>query len=113
VTMTGALDRRRASTAERFETWKQDTWAEGYKEGWKIGHKKGVEVGVKNHMMLLNYCTLRKFGEQAAAELAILVEGTSSKRRKKNLIKLAESIIECETPAELLERVRGWAKPRA
>ena len=106
--MTGTQDRRRVSTAERFETWKQDKWAEGYREGWEIGHRKGVEAGVKNHMMLLNYCALRKFGERAADDLTVLLEGASTERRKENLIELAESIIECETPAQLLERVRRW-----
>ncbi|MCY4589050.1 MAG: hypothetical protein OXE86_00495 [Alphaproteobacteria bacterium] len=111
--MTGTQGSRRYSTAERFKTWKRDKWAEGYREGWKIGHRKGFDVGVKNHMMLLNYCALRKFGERTADDLAILLEDTSSELRKENLIELAESIIECETPAQLLERVRRWVEPGA
>ena len=109
--MTDTGERRRKSTAERFKTWKQEKWDEGYEEGWEIGHKEGFDVGVDNHTMLLHYCAMRKFGEQTAADLALLLEGTSSELRKENLIELAESVMECETPAQLLERVRRWAEP--
>ena len=113
MTMTGTGERRRKSTAERFETWKQDKRTEGYKEGWEIGHKKGFDVGVENHTMLLHYCAARKFGQGTADDMALLLEGTSSELRKENLIELAESVMECETPAQLLERVRRWARPGA
>ena len=107
--MTEARPERRPSLAVQIETWKQEQRDQGYSDGWEIGHARGTAAGVQNQAMLLGHLARMKFGDHVADELEPLFRDTTTSCLKDNLVEFAESIMECRTPAELVERVRRWA----
>ena len=75
----------------------------------EIGHARGTAAGVQNQAMLLGHLARMKFGDHVATSWNPC-SGTPRRRGlKDNLVEFAESIMECRTPAELVERVRRWA----
>ena len=75
-----------------------------YERGLEHGHERGLEHGRAEERALLCRQAARKFDDDTAQRLAVLLEQTADPDR---LAQAGVWIIECETGAELLDRVSG------
>jgi flagellar biosynthesis/type III secretory pathway protein FliH len=85
--------------AERVQEWTRE-WRE---QGQAEGRKQGRAEGRARIRSILHRLTARKFKTGAADQLTAAIAGLSDLER---LIEVGEAIIDCNTGAELLERVR-------
>ena len=76
----------------------------GYERGLEHGHERGLEHGRAEERALLCRQAARKFDDDTAQRLAVLLEQTADPER---LAQAGIWILECETGAELLDRVSG------
>ena len=74
------------------------------RRGYERGHQRGLEHGRADERALLCRQAARKFDDDTAQRLAALLEQTADADR---LAQAGVLIIECETGAELLDRVSG------
>ena len=74
------------------------------RRGYEHGHERGLEHGRAEERALLRRQAARKFDDDTAQRLAVLLERTADPDR---LAQAGDWIIECETGAELLDRVAG------
>ena len=89
------LEEVRMMLAERVKEWTEEWFQEG------------LERGRAEERALLCRMTARKFDAETAEALSGLLDGATDPNR---LIEVGEWIIECDTGADLLERVRDVAK---
>ena len=85
--------------AENVQEWTKEWVAQGREEGLQ----KGREEGREEERSLLCRLAARKFDASAAEQLADALAGIDDPAR---LAQIGEWIIECETAAELMTRVR-------
>ena len=76
----------------------------GHERGLKHGLERGLEHGRAEERALLCRQAARKFDDDTAQRLAVLLEQTADPER---LAQAGIWILECETGAELLDRVAG------
>ena len=76
----------------------------GHERGLKHGLERGLEHGRAEERALLCRQAARKFDDDTAQRLAVLLEQTADPER---LAQAGIWILECETGAELLDRVSG------
>ena len=81
--------------AERVKEWTEEWFREGL--------EKGLENGRAEERALLCRMTARKFDAETAEGLSGLLDGLTDPHR---LAEVGKWIIECDTGADLLERVR-------
>ena len=72
------------------------------RRGYEHGHERGLEHGRAEERALLCRLAARKFDDDTAQRLAVLLEQTVDADR---LAQAGVLIIECETGAELLDRI--------
>ena len=76
-----------------------DQWEAGVRqEGFKQGREQGVAQGRAD---LLRHQAERRFGAEAAGQLAGLLTGMNADR----LIEVSDWMIECQTAGDLLDRL--------
>ena len=113
------IDRAEQLTREEpGEVWERHVmmqgWEVGRAEGWISGRKAGRHEGrVEGRMELMHQVSEQKFGAETAEQLAERME----KLRRKDVTNLehtrvvGEWIFECESGAELLDRVAHLSEP--
>ena len=72
-----------------------------FRRGWDDVRQQGIEVG---QVRLLSELATRKFGREAAEELARVLARTSDGEQ---INRAAAAIVDCDEPEDFLERVRG------
>ena len=97
------LEEMRSMLAENVQEWTREWVAQGRREGREEGREEGIERGRAEERSLLCRQAARKFDASAAAQLADALAGVDDPAR---LAQVGEWIIECETAADLMTRVR-------
>ena len=82
----------------RWDQWEAGVRQEGLKQGIEQGREQGVAQGRAD---LLRHQAERRFGAEAAGQLAGLLAGMNADR----LIEVSDWMIECRTAGELLDRL--------
>ena len=89
---------------ERVSQWPQQWRQEGLEQGIAQGIEQGRVQGIEQGRVLLCRLAARKFDAAAGEGLAAALTGVADPDR---LAQIGDWIIECETGADLLARVRG------
>ena len=95
-------ERMAALLEARAEEWKAEWLAEGIEKG----IKKGIEQARAEERALLDRLAALKFGARTAERLSVLLDRLTT---PEELLEVGSWIIECDTGAELLDRVRAHA----
>ena len=88
----------------RLRAWRDELVAQGIEEGQARGIERGVERGRADERALLCRQAARRFGAETAQRLSGLLEGL---RAADELAVVGDWIVDCETGADLLARVRA------
>ncbi len=94
------VEEARMTLEERVSQWPRQWLAQGIEQGLAQGRAQGIEQG----RALLCRQAARKFDAAAGEGLAAALTGVADPER---LAQVGDWIIECETGADLLARVRG------
>lgn len=101
----------RTMLAERVQEWTREWVQQGRTEGRAEGHEQGRaeghEQGLAAERSLLRRQAARKFDTTTADQLATTITDVSDPER---LSEVGESIIDCSSGSELIERVRMICK---
>lgn len=97
------LEEVRTMLAEQVHEWTAEWVAEGREQGLKEGIERGIERGRTEERGLLCRLAARKFDAETASQLSALLDRFSDPER---LAQVGDWIIECETAADLLDRVQ-------
>ncbi len=109
------LEEVRTMLAEQVHEWTAEWVAEGREQGLKEGIERGIERGIEQgteqgiergrteERGLLCRLAARKFDAETASQLSTLLDLLSDPER---LAQVGDWIIECETAADLLDRVQ-------
>ena len=92
-------ERMAALLEARAEEWKAELLAEGI--------EKGIKQGRAEERALLDRLAALKFGARTAERLSDMLDGLTS---PEELLEVGSWIIECDTDADLLDRVRAHAE---
>ena len=100
--------------AETVTRWRQEALDEGMKQGMSRGLKQGMSRGLKQGMAegertLLRHIAARRFGVETGDALAALLANEENAER---LAEVGELLVDCESPAELLQRGGGLLNGR-
>ena len=90
-----------AMLAESAKEWTEQWLREGREQGLEQGREQGLERGRAEERALLRRLAARKFDAETAERLSGLLERLTDPER---LAEVGDSIIECGTGADLLER---------
>ena len=90
-----------AMLAESAKEWTEQWLREGREQGLEQGREQGLERGRAEERALLHRLAARKFDAETAERLSGLLERLTDPER---LAEVGDSIIECGTGADLLER---------
>ena len=86
----------------RWDQWEAGVRKEGLEQGIAQGREQGLERGIaQGRADLLRYQAERRFGAEAAGQLAGLLVGMDPDR----LIEVGDWMLECRTAGELLDRL--------
>ena len=86
----------------RWDQWEAGVRKEGLERGLEQGLEQGLERGItQGRADLLRHLAERRFGAEAASQLAGLLAGMNADR----LIEVGDWMIECQTASELLDRL--------
>ena len=94
----------RMTLEERVSQWPRQWHREGLEQGRAQGLEQGRAQGLEQGRALLCRQTARKFDAAVGEGLAAALAGVADPER---LAQVGDWIIECETGADLLARVRG------
>ena len=89
---------------ERVKEMREQVHRAGVELGLERGLEQGLERGRAEGRALVGRLATRKFGAEAAAQLARLLEDIADPER---LAEIADAIIDCDSHAELFARVGG------
>ena len=89
--------------AERVQEWTREWQQQGHTKGREQGRAEGRAEGYAAERSLLLRQTARKFKTTTVDQLATAI---ADLRDPERLAEIGESIIDCSTATELLERVR-------
>ena len=98
------VEEARMTLEERVSQWPRQWLEQGIEQGLAQGRAQGIEQGIEQGRALLSRQAARKFDAAAGEGLAAALAGVADPDR---LAQVGDWIIECETGADLLARVRG------
>ena len=102
------VEEARMTLEERVSQWPRQWLEQGVEQGLAQGIEQGIEQGraqgIEQGRALLCRLAARKFDAAAGEGLAAALAGVADPDR---LAQVGDWIIECETGADLLARVRG------